>query len=66
MNCWLAPLAMLGLTGVIAIETRLTHDTLSVVDPDEFPYFAVIFDEPQFFPLAYALPELDTFEIPAG
>jgi hypothetical protein len=60
------PFEILEFAGVITTDTRLTHDTVRVVTPDMVPDEALIFACPQFLPLAYALPELDTFATPAG
>ena len=42
-NCWFVFLTMLGLVGVTAMETSVAEVTVSVVDPDMSPHFAVIF-----------------------
>ena len=45
-NCWFEPLTMLGLIGVIAMDTSVAEVTVTVVDPDVLPHFAVIFAMP--------------------
>ncbi len=55
-NCSVVPLAMLGFTGVIAMDTSVTQVTVMVVDPDVLPDFAETVVLPQFFPFAYACP----------
>jgi hypothetical protein len=54
-NCWFVPLRMLGLVGVIAMDTSVAEVTVTIVDPDMLPKFAVIF----------ALPERVAFVRPA-
>jgi hypothetical protein len=54
-NCWFVPLRMLGLVGVIAMDTSVAEVTVTIVDPDMLPEFAVIF----------ALPERVAFVRPA-
>ena len=51
-NCSVVPLAMLGFTGVIAMDTRLEQVTVRVVVPDVFPYFAQTVVLPQLLPYA--------------
>ncbi len=46
VNCWVAPSAMLELDGVIAKETSVADNTVSVVDPESVPDVAVIVAEP--------------------
>jgi hypothetical protein len=46
MNCWVVPLAMLGLVGVIAMETNDAVVMVSVVDPEMLPDVALIVVEP--------------------
>ena len=46
MNCWVVPLAMLGLVGVIAMDTRVAGVTVRVVDTEMFFKVAVIVVEP--------------------
>jgi hypothetical protein len=46
VNCWAVPRAMLGLAGVIAMDTSVAAVTVSVVDPDMLPSVAVIVVEP--------------------
>ena len=46
MNCWVAPLPMVLLAGVTAIETRAAAVTVSVVEPETEPDVAVIVVEP--------------------
>lgn len=46
VNCLFVPLAILGLVGVTATETRLAGFTVSVVVPEMLPDAAVIVDEP--------------------
>jgi hypothetical protein len=45
-NCWVVPLAMLGLVGVIATESSVTGVMVSVVDPEMPPDVALIVVEP--------------------
>jgi hypothetical protein len=42
VNCWVVPLAMLGLVGETAMETSVAGVIVSVVDPDMLPNAAVI------------------------
>ncbi len=42
VNCWLVPLAMLGLAGVTVIETSAAGFTVNVVVPETLPDAAVI------------------------
>jgi hypothetical protein len=46
MNCWVVPLAMLGLVGVIAMETSVAVVMVSVADPEMLPDVALIVVEP--------------------
>jgi hypothetical protein len=46
VNCWVVPIAILGLPGVIAMETSVAAVTVNVVDPDILPDVAVIVVEP--------------------
>jgi len=46
VNCCVVPVAMLGLVGVIAMDTSVAAVTVSVVDPDLLPDVAVIVVEP--------------------
>jgi hypothetical protein len=46
MNCRVVPLAMLGLVGVIAMDTSVAGVTVRVVDPDMLPDVAVIVVDP--------------------
>jgi small neutral amino acid transporter SnatA (MarC family) len=41
VNCWVVPLAMPGLVGVIATDTSIAGFTVRVVDPDMLPDVAV-------------------------
>jgi hypothetical protein len=41
-NCWVVPLTMLGLVGVIAMETSVAEVTVTTVDPVMCPQFASI------------------------
>ena len=41
-NCCTVPLATLELTGVIAMDTSVAAVTVSVVDPEIFPFVAVM------------------------
>jgi hypothetical protein len=45
-NCWFVSLTMLGLVGVIAIDMRVAEVTVTVVEPEMFPHFPVIFALP--------------------
>jgi hypothetical protein len=56
VNCWVVPLAMLGLVGVIARDTSVAGFTVSVVEPDILPDDAVIVVVPA--ATAAAKPEL--------
>jgi hypothetical protein len=47
---------MLGLAGVIAMDTSVAEVTVIVVEPDMFPHFAVIFAWP--VPVAFVCPGL--------
>ncbi len=51
-NCSVVPLAMLGFTGVIAMDTRLVQLTVRVVEPDVLPDFAESVVLPQLLPYA--------------
>jgi len=42
VNCWVAPLAMLGLAGETSMETSVAEVIVSVVEPDMLPDVAVI------------------------
>jgi hypothetical protein len=46
VNCRVVPSTMLGLVGVIAMDTSVAAVTVSVVDPDVLPNVAVIVVEP--------------------
>ena len=46
VNCWVSPLAMLGLAGVTAIDCRAAAVTVSTVEPVTPPSVAVIVDVP--------------------
>ena len=46
VNCFVVPSAVLGLTGVTAMETSVGGVTVSVVEPDKLPEVAVIIVEP--------------------
>ena len=46
VNCFPVPLAMLGLDGVIEIDTNVAGVTVSVVEPEMLPEVAVIVVEP--------------------
>src|SRR6516165_8710371 len=54
VNCWVVPLAMLGLAGVRAIDSRAAAVTVSVVEPLMLPMVALILELP--VPLAVAKP----------
>jgi hypothetical protein len=45
-NCCLVPLAMLGLAGMIVMETRVAGVAVSTADPDTLPDVAFIVIEP--------------------
>ena len=47
-NCWIEPLTMLGLVGVIAMDTSVAEVTVTMVDPDMFPI------SPRSLPCQYA------------
>lgn len=47
VNCCVVLIAMLGLAGVIAMETSVAGVTVTSVDPDICPHFAVILALPQ-------------------
>ena len=55
-NCCVVPFAMLGFTGVIAMDTRLVQVTVTVVVPDVLPDFAETVVLPQLLPYAKAFP----------
>jgi hypothetical protein len=55
VNCFVSPLAMLGLAGVIVIELRVAAVTVSSVFPDLIPDVAVITDVPTPIPVARPL-----------
>lgn len=57
-NCCVVPLAMLGFTGVIAMDTRLVQVTVTVVVPDVLPDFAETVVLPQLLPYAKQCPLL--------
>jgi hypothetical protein len=46
-NCCVEPGAMLGLAGVISMETSVAWVTVTSVDPDMLPHFPQIFAQPQ-------------------
>ena len=46
VNCWVVPIAILGLPGLIAMETSVAEVTVNVVDPEMLPDVAVIVVEP--------------------
>ena len=46
MNCWVVPLVMLGLVGVIATDMSVAGVTVRLVDPDMLTDVAVIVVEP--------------------
>lgn len=48
MNCWVSPLAIDGVAGVTAIETRVAALTVSVVEPVTPLSVAEIVVEPMF------------------
>ena len=52
-NCWIEPLTMLGLVGVIAMDTSVAEVTVTMVDPDMFPHFPQIFALPVCVACAY-------------
>jgi hypothetical protein len=52
INWKLLPFATVGFVGVTAMDTSVTQETVTVVELDEVPDLAVIFDDPQFFPFA--------------
>ena len=54
-NCWFVPLTMLGTVGVMDMDTSVAEVTVTIVDPEMLPHFAVIF----------ALPERVAFVRPA-
>jgi hypothetical protein len=56
VNCCVVPSAMLGLVGVIAMDTSVAVVTVTVVDPDVPPELAVIFALPE--PVAFTCPGL--------
>jgi hypothetical protein len=67
VNCWVVPLAMLGLAGVIARATSDAAVTVRSVEPEVSPDVAVIFVFPAFFPYAYAcLPVFDGAAVESG
>src|SRR5262249_61080613 len=57
VNCWVGPLAMLGLAGVTAIDSRAAAVTVRVVDPLMLPIVALIFELP--VPTAVARPAVE-------
>ncbi len=61
-NCLVVPLAMLGLDGVTAMDTRVAGVTVSVSDPDMLPDVAVIVVEPAAL-LIVATPVLDELQV---
>jgi hypothetical protein len=46
-NCWFVPLTMLGLVGVIAMDTSVAEVTVTIVDPVMSPHVATIFALPE-------------------
>jgi hypothetical protein len=67
VNCWVVPLAMLGLAGVIARATSDAPVTVRSVEPEVSPDVAVIVVLPAFFPYAYAcLPVFDGAAVESG
>ena len=67
MNCRVVPKAMLGLVGVIVMDTSVAAVTVSVVDPDMPPDVAVIVVEPADADVAKPLePALLMVAIPAA
>ena len=55
-NCCFVFLTMPGLTGVMDIDLSVAGVTVTMVDPNMFPHFAVIFALPT--PVAFVLPGL--------
>ena len=55
VNCMVWPMAMLGLTGVTVIETRIAAVTVKVVFPDLLPDVAVMTAVPAAAPVARPL-----------
>jgi len=55
-NCWFEPLTMLGLVGVIAMDTSVAEVTVTIVDPVMCPHVASILALPCF--VAFVHPEL--------
>jgi hypothetical protein len=58
VNCWVVPLAMLGLVGVIARDTSVAGVTVRVVSPDMLPHAALIFAWPILLPCTLTRPAL--------
>jgi hypothetical protein len=46
VNFWVVPVAVLGLVGVIAMDTSVAGFTVKAVDPDMLPDVAVIIVDP--------------------
>ena len=75
VNCWVVPLAMLRLVGVIDMDTSVAGVTVSVVEFDMLPDVAVIVVDPvatgvanPFEPTAllmFATPVLDELQVTA-
>lgn len=55
-NCWSEPMTMLGLVGVIAMDTSVAEVTVTIVDPVMCPHVASILALPYF--VAFVHPEL--------
>jgi hypothetical protein len=55
VNCWVAPIGMLGLAGVINMEERVAEFTVRVVLPEIVPEVAVIVALPAAMAVAWPL-----------
>lgn len=55
-NCWFEPLTMLGLVGVMAMDTSVAEVTVTIVDPVMCPHVASILALPCL--VAFVHPEL--------
>jgi hypothetical protein len=66
VKCWVVPLAMLGLTGVTAMDTSVAGVTVRVVEAVMFPAVAVIVALPTALPFALICPGLLTVAIVTG
>ena len=51
-NCWVVPLAMEGVAGLTAMDTRVAAVTVNIVDPETLPRVALMVVVPALTPEA--------------